>query len=162
MATVPTSLRVRRVINLEPLASQPTALRQRRALPQPQPTFMTANRNRSSGEISRRGCRRFTGTGRLGRRRPFAAGALVAVDGGAARLTGSGLSITEWNPVSGALPPFGAAAWQELFAKYQASPQYQLLNHGMSLSAFKFIFWWEWGHRQLGRFIGLVYLVGFV
>jgi cytochrome c oxidase assembly protein subunit 15 len=86
----------------------------------------------------------------------------MVVVGGATRLTGSGLSITEWNPVSGALPPFGVAAWQELFAKYQASPQYQLLNHGMSLASFKFIFWWEWGHRQLGRFIGLVYLAGFV
>jgi len=87
---------------------------------------------------------------------------VMVVVGGATRLTGSGLSITEWNPVSGAMPPFGAAAWQDLFAKYQESPQYELLNQGMSLASFKFIFWWEWGHRQLGRFIGLVYLVGFV
>jgi cytochrome c oxidase assembly protein subunit 15 len=86
----------------------------------------------------------------------------MVVVGGATRLTGSGLSITEWNPVSGAMPPFGDAAWQDLFAKYRASPQYQLMNEGMSLASFKFIFWWEWGHRQLGRFIGLVYLAGFI
>ncbi|MCU4181874.1 COX15/CtaA family protein [Bosea sp. BH3] len=87
---------------------------------------------------------------------------VMVVVGGATRLTGSGLSITEWKPITGALPPLSAAAWAEEFAKYQASPQYQILNNGMSLGEFQFIYWWEWGHRQLGRFIGLVYLGGFL
>lgn len=82
--------------------------------------------------------------------------------GGATRLTGSGLSITEWKPVIGAIPPLNAADWAREFALYQASPQYKLLNAGMSLGEFKFIYWWEWGHRQLGRFIGLVMLGGFL
>lgn len=82
--------------------------------------------------------------------------------GGATRLTGSGLSITEWKPVLGAIPPLGAADWEREFALYRASPQYQLLNQGMSLGEFQFIYWWEWGHRQLGRFIGLVMLAGFL
>lgn len=87
---------------------------------------------------------------------------VMVVVGGATRLTGSGLSITEWKPITGALPPISAQAWAEEFAKYQASPQYQILNNGMSLGEFQFIYWWEWGHRQLGRFIGLVYLAGFL
>lgn len=87
---------------------------------------------------------------------------LMVVVGGATRLTGSGLSITEWKPVTGALPPLSAGAWAEEFAKYKASPQYQILNNGMSLGEFQFIYWWEWGHRQLGRFIGLVFLAGFL
>lgn len=82
--------------------------------------------------------------------------------GGATRLTGSGLSITEWKPITGALPPLNAADWEREFALYRASPQYQLLNAGMSLGEFQFIYWWEWGHRQLGRFIGLVMLGGFL
>ncbi|TAJ30234.1 MAG: heme A synthase [Bosea sp. (in: a-proteobacteria)] len=86
----------------------------------------------------------------------------MVVVGGATRLTGSGLSITEWKPITGALPPLSGAAWAEEFAKYKASPQYQLLNEGMSLGQFQFIYWWEWGHRQLGRFIGLVFLAGFL
>lgn len=86
----------------------------------------------------------------------------MIVVGGATRLTGSGLSITEWRPVTGAIPPLSEAAWGLEFEKYRASPQYQLLNTGMELSEFKFIYWWEWGHRQLGRFIGLVYLGGFL
>ncbi len=81
--------------------------------------------------------------------------------GGLTRLTDSGLSITEWRPVTGALPPLNAADWAAEFAKYQASPQYRLLNDGMTLGAFKSIFWWEWGHRQLGRTIGLVWALGF-
>lgn len=85
---------------------------------------------------------------------------MIAV-GGLTRLTDSGLSITEWRPVTGALPPLDDAAWAEEFAKYQASPEYQLQNKGMSLEAFKSIYWWEWGHRQLGRVIGLVWAVGF-
>lgn len=87
---------------------------------------------------------------------------VMVVVGGATRLTGSGLSITEWRPVTGAMPPLSDAAWALEFEKYRASPQYQLLNSGMALAEFKFIYWWEWGHRQLGRFIGLVYLAGFL
>ncbi|HMO71988.1 MAG TPA: COX15/CtaA family protein [Paracoccaceae bacterium] len=86
---------------------------------------------------------------------------MIAV-GGMTRLTDSGLSITEWRPVTGALPPMTEAAWAEEFDKYRAIPQYQLVNRGMSLEEFKVIYWWEWGHRQLGRVIGLVWAVGFV
>lgn len=86
--------------------------------------------------------------------------ALMVVVGGATRLTGSGLSITEWKPVTGAMLPLGEAAWADEFAKYRASPQYRLLNEGMSLGEFQFIYWWEWGHRQLGRLIGLVFAGG--
>jgi cytochrome c oxidase assembly protein subunit 15 len=86
---------------------------------------------------------------------------MIAV-GGLTRLTDSGLSITEWNPVMGALPPMDEAAWGSEFAKYQASPQGQIMNSGMTLEGFKQIYWWEWGHRQLGRVIGLVWALGFV
>ena len=86
---------------------------------------------------------------------------MIAV-GGLTRLTDSGLSITEWRPVTGALPPMSEAAWAEEFDKYRAIPEYQLQNRGMSLQEFKFIYWWEWGHRQLGRLIGLVWAAGFV
>lgn len=86
--------------------------------------------------------------------------AMIAV-GGLTRLTDSGLSITEWRPVTGALPPLSAAEWQSEFDKYREIPEYQLQNKGMSLEEFKFIYWWEWGHRQLGRVIGLVWAVGF-
>ena len=84
---------------------------------------------------------------------------LMVVVGGATRLTGSGLSITEWRPVTGAIPPLTQAGWQTEFARYEASPQYHLLNQGMSLDEFKFIYGWEWSHRQLGRLIGLVFFV---
>ena len=87
--------------------------------------------------------------------------AMVAV-GGATRLTGSGLSITEWRPVTGAVPPLTQEAWLAEFAKYRAIPQYELLNRGMSLEEFKFIYWWEWSHRQLGRLIGLVFFLPFL
>ena len=87
--------------------------------------------------------------------------AMIAV-GGLTRLTDSGLSITEWKPVAGALPPMSDADWQEEFDKYRAIPQYELLNKGMSLAEFKYIYWWEWGHRQLGRVIGLVWALGFL
>ncbi|MCB2133121.1 MAG: COX15/CtaA family protein, partial [Rhodobacteraceae bacterium] len=87
--------------------------------------------------------------------------AMIAV-GGLTRLTDSGLSITEWRPVTGALPPLSDADWQVEFAKYQASPEYRLQNSHMDLAAFKSIFWWEWGHRQLGRVIGVVWAVGFL
>ena len=86
---------------------------------------------------------------------------MIAV-GGLTRLTDSGLSITEWRPVTGALPPMSAAEWDREFDKYRAIPEYQLQNKGMSMSEFKVIYWWEWGHRQLGRVIGLVWFLGFV
>ena len=84
---------------------------------------------------------------------------LMVIVGGVTRLTGSGLSITEWKPIMGAIPPLSAADWDEAFQKYRAIPQYQLVNVGMSLDEFRFIFWWEWGHRQLGRFIGLAFFL---
>ena len=87
--------------------------------------------------------------------------AMVAV-GGATRLTGSGLSITEWKPIMGAIPPLNEADWLVAFEKYKQIPQYKLVNEGMSLSDFKSIFWWEWGHRNLGRLIGLAFFVPFV
>ncbi len=87
---------------------------------------------------------------------------VMIVVGGLTRLTDSGLSITEWAPVTGAMPPMSEAAWQEEFDKYRAIPEYQLQNKGMSMAEFKVIYWWEWGHRQLGRFIGLVWAAGFV
>ena len=82
--------------------------------------------------------------------------------GGITRLTGSGLSITEWDVVTGALPPMTEAHWQELFAKYKTTPQFQLLNFDFTLANFKFIFFWEWFHRLWARSIGLVFAVGFV
>jgi heme a synthase len=83
----------------------------------------------------------------------------MVVVGGATRLTESGLSITEWQPVAGVLPPLTADQWQGAFEKYQAIPQYRALNPGMSLAAFKQIYWWEWTHRLLGRVIGAVFLL---
>ena len=88
--------------------------------------------------------------------------ALTAVVGAATRLTGSGLSITEWAPIMGVVPPLSDAAWQEAFARYREIPQYKLLNKGMSLDAFKTIFWWEWGHRFLARSVGAVFAVPLV
>ena len=87
--------------------------------------------------------------------------ATMIVVGGLTRLTDSGLSITEWKPVTGAIPPMDDAAWAVEFGKYQASPEFQLQNSAMTLAEFKGIYWWEWGHRQLGRVIGLVWAVGF-
>lgn len=92
----------------------------------------------------------------------FALVMVMIVVGGLTRLTDSGLSITEWRPVTGALPPMNEAAWLVEFEKYRAIPEYQLQNKGMDLAAFKQIYWWEWGHRQLGRVIGLVWAVGFL
>ncbi len=87
--------------------------------------------------------------------------AMVLV-GGATRLTESGLSITEWQPVTGTLPPLSDSEWQAEFDKYKSIPQYTALNRGMTLSQFKTIFWWEWAHRLLGRLIGAVFLVPFL
>jgi cytochrome c oxidase assembly protein subunit 15 len=86
---------------------------------------------------------------------------MIAV-GGMTRLTDSGLSITEWRPVTGALPPMNAEDWQSEFAKYQAIDEFKVQNSWMELSDFKVIYWWEWSHRQLGRVIGLVWALGFV
>lgn len=82
--------------------------------------------------------------------------------GGLTRLTDSGLSITEWAPISGAIPPLDAEAWEAELEAYRATTEYQEQNRGMSLEEFKVIYWWEWGHRQWARFIGVVWAVGFV
>lgn len=92
----------------------------------------------------------------------FAMVVAMIVVGGLTRLTDSGLSITEWKPVTGALPPMSEADWTAEFEKYKEIPEYQLQNKGMSLSEFKVIYWWEWGHRQLGRAVGLVWALGFL
>jgi cytochrome c oxidase assembly protein subunit 15 len=86
----------------------------------------------------------------------------MVVIGGLTRLTGSGLSITQWDPIMGAIPPLNDAQWQDAFAKYQRIPQYIHENAGMSLAAFKGIFWWEWAHRLLGRLLGVLFFVPFV
>jgi heme a synthase len=87
--------------------------------------------------------------------------AMVMV-GGATRLTGSGLSIVEWKPVTGTLPPLSEAQWSAEFEKYKTIPQYQQINRGMSLDEFKTIYWWEWTHRFLGRLIGVAFLLPFL
>lgn len=87
---------------------------------------------------------------------------IMVLVGGATRLTESGLSIVEWKPVTGALPPSNAAQWTDAFEAYKAIPQYRELNSGMDLDEFKTIFWWEWSHRLLGRVIGMVYLLPFI
>ncbi len=84
--------------------------------------------------------------------------ALVVV-GGVTRLTRSGLSIVEWQPIVGMLPPISDAQWQEVFYKYRQTPEYQKVNHGMPLDEFKRIFWWEYFHRLLGRAVGLVFFL---
>jgi len=88
--------------------------------------------------------------------------AIMVLVGGATRLTESGLSIVEWKPVTGALPPLTEAQWTRAFEGYKTIPQYRELNAGMSLVDFKTIFWWEWSHRLLGRVIGMVYLLPFL
>ncbi|WP_276714953.1 heme A synthase [Pseudooceanicola nitratireducens] len=85
---------------------------------------------------------------------------MIAV-GGLTRLTDSGLSITEWKPLTGAMPPMNVADWQAEFDKYQQIPEFKVQNAWMTLEDFKSIYWWEWGHRQLGRVIGLVWALGF-
>lgn len=85
----------------------------------------------------------------------------MVIVGGATRLTDSGLSITEWKPLLGAIPPLTAADWQEAFDKYRQIPEYQLINKGMSLAEFQAIYWWEWAHRFLGRIIGIAFFVPF-
>jgi cytochrome c oxidase assembly protein subunit 15 len=95
----------------------------------------------------------------------FAVAALVlamVVLGGTTRLSGSGLSITQWKPVTGAVPPLSLGDWQSEFARYKTIPQYRLLNPHMTLDQFKTIYWWEWSHRLLGRALGVVFLLPFV
>ena len=95
----------------------------------------------------------------------FAVAVLVlamVVIGGSTRLTGSGLSITEWKPVRGVIPPLDPAQWRTEFAHYQQIPQYQLVNRGMTLAQFKSIYWWEWTHRLLGRLLALAFSAPFV
>ena len=87
---------------------------------------------------------------------------VMVVVGGITRLTHSGLSIVEWQPLVGTLPPLTDSAWQELFAKYRETPEFRLVNHAMTLDGFKRIFWWEYAHRLLGRVIGLVFLLPFL
>ncbi|MEM7211375.1 MAG: COX15/CtaA family protein [Pseudomonadota bacterium] len=88
--------------------------------------------------------------------------AIMVLVGGATRLTDSGLSITEWAPVMGALPPLSQMDWDAAFNAYKTTTEFQEQNHWMTMADFKPIFWWEWGHRFLGRFIGLVWFLGFM
>src|SRR6476659_6988984 len=95
----------------------------------------------------------------------FSIAALIAImvlAGGATRLTESGLSIVEWKPVTGALPPLTVEQWERAFEAYKTIPQYRELNAGMNLGEFQTIFWWEWSHRLLGRVIGVAYLLPFL
>lgn len=87
---------------------------------------------------------------------------LMVIVGGATRLTGSGLSITEWRPVTGAIPPLTDAAWASEFQKYQTTTQFHLVNSQITLAQFRVLYWWEWGHRLLGRLVGVVFAAPFV
>lgn len=84
---------------------------------------------------------------------------LMVVVGGLTRLTGSGLSITEWKPLHGAIPPLNLQEWLQEFEAYKKIPQFKLINSTMTLDEFKGIFWWEWGHRQLGRLLGIIFFI---
>ena len=86
----------------------------------------------------------------------------MVVLGGVTRLTGSGLSIVEWKPVTGLIPPLSQEAWEVEFDKYRASPEYRKINLGMDLDGFKSIYWFEYAHRLLGRTIGVAFLVPFL
>src|ERR1700761_8183475 len=87
--------------------------------------------------------------------------AMVTI-GGLTRLTGSGLSITQWEPIMGAIPPLNQREWMDAFTQYQRIPQYIVENRGMTLDGFKGIFWWEWTHRFLGRLLGFIFFLPFV
>ena len=87
---------------------------------------------------------------------------LMVFVGGATRLTDSGLSITEWRPITGVIPPLTAEGWETELEKYRQIPEYQRINRGMSMAEFQFIYWWEWGHRFLGRLVGLAFVVPLV
>ena len=86
---------------------------------------------------------------------------LMVIIGGVTRLTRSGLSMVEWHPISGAVPPMNDSAWETEFEKYQQYPEYQKLNQGMTLSQFKFIFFWEYVHRLIGRLLGIFFIIPF-
>jgi heme a synthase len=86
----------------------------------------------------------------------------VMVVGGITRLTQSGLSIVDWQPIMGVIPPLNEAQWQEAFDRYRQFPEYQVLRRGMTMDEFQFIFFWEYLHRVVARVIGLVFLVPFV
>lgn len=88
--------------------------------------------------------------------------AVMVLVGGLTRLTHSGLSITQWKPVTGVIPPLSDAAWQAEFARYKKIPEYRLINPGMTLAAFKDIYWWEWTHRLIGRLIGVAFFIPFI
>lgn len=113
------------------------------------------------GALSQGGQARERATARLWLAVLFTMVVVMIAVGGLTRLTDSGLSITEWAPFTGAVPPFNAADWQAEFEKYKEIPEFQLQNSAMTLGEFKVIYWWEWGHRQLGRVIGLVWALGF-
>ncbi len=87
---------------------------------------------------------------------------LILIVGGITRLTGSGLSMTDWKPILGSIPPITEAQWEDAFDQYKQFPEYQQINRGMDMSEFKFIFFWEYLHRMLGRLIGVVFLVPFI
>ncbi len=87
---------------------------------------------------------------------------LLVLVGGVTRLTDSGLSITEWQPIMGIVPPLNTDQWLEAFQKYKQIPEYKEINRGMELAAFKTIYWWEWGHRFLGRLVGFAFLLPFL
>ena len=87
---------------------------------------------------------------------------LMVVVGGITRLTLSGLSITEWKPAIGVIPPLSAADWAAEFAKYKKVPEYEAIHYGMTMAEFKGIFYWEYAHRLLGRLIGVVFAVPFL
>jgi len=86
---------------------------------------------------------------------------LILVIGGITRLTGSGLSMTDWKPIMGSIPPVTEAQWQDAFEQYKQFPEYKEKNNGMSLTEFQYIFFWEYLHRMLGRLLGVVFLVPF-
>ena len=86
----------------------------------------------------------------------------MVILGGVTRLTGSGLSMVEWDPIMGIVPPLTEAEWEDVFTKYQQSPEYLQINRGMDLAGFKRIFLYEYAHRVLGRLIGVVFLIPFV
>ena len=87
---------------------------------------------------------------------------LMVVIGGITRLTHSGLSITEWKPIMGTIPPISDADWQDVFTKYQQTPEFQKINYDMKIDEFKFIFFWEFIHRLIGRLIGVVFIIPFI
>ena len=123
--------------------------------PASSPSEIAAQARRGELETNRRMLRLWLGIVML------AIFALVVV-GGVTRLTESGLSITEWKPIHGVIPPLSAEEWQEEFDLYRQIPQYQEVNRGMSLDEFKVIFWWEWAHRFLARAVGVLFAVPLV